>query len=42
MLRQNKGILSQRARTQEFKELTEDEADRIEAIYSAVFETVEA
>jgi hypothetical protein len=38
-LNQNNGRLSQRARTQEFSELTDEEAQRIEAIYSQSFET---
>jgi Fic family protein len=36
-LRQNQGRLSQRARTREFKDLTEEEVRRIEAIYSELF-----
>ncbi|MEF8943447.1 MAG: Fic family protein [Desulfohalobiaceae bacterium] len=36
-LRQNQGCLSRRARTREFKDLTEDEARRIEAIYAELF-----
>jgi hypothetical protein len=37
-LRQNKGHLSQRARTREFKELNKEEVRRIEAIYSELFD----
>jgi hypothetical protein len=36
-LSQNDGRLSQRARTQEFRELTEEEAQRVEAIYGEFF-----
>jgi hypothetical protein len=38
-LSQNGGRLSQRARAQEFSELTDEEARRVEAIYSQSFET---
>ncbi len=38
-LSQNDGRLSQRARAQEFSELTDEEARRVEAIYSQSFET---
>ena len=38
-LKQNTGVLSQRARTQEFAALTDAEARRIEAIYHACFES---
>ena len=38
-LSQNDGRLSQRARAQEFRELTDEEARRVEAIYSQSFET---
>jgi hypothetical protein len=38
-LSQNDGRLSQRARAQEFSELTDEEAQRVEAIYSQSFET---
>jgi hypothetical protein len=36
-LHQNGGTLSQRAREREFKELTDEEAERIETIYSETF-----
>ena len=36
-LSQNAGRLSQRARTQEFSELTDEEAQRVEAIYASEF-----
>lgn len=36
-LRQNQGVLSQRARRLEFKALTEQEADRIESVYADLF-----
>lgn len=36
-LRQNQGVLSQRARRREFKALTEQEADRIESVYADLF-----
>jgi hypothetical protein len=36
-LHQNGGRLSGRARGREFKELTDREAERVEAIYSEVF-----
>ena len=36
-LRQNQGRLSRRARARELRNLTEDEARRIEAIYSELF-----
>jgi len=38
-LSQNDGRLSQRARAQEFSALTDEEAQRVEAIYSQSFET---
>ena len=38
-LSQNDGHLSQRARAQEFSELTDEEAQRVETIYSQSFET---
>jgi hypothetical protein len=39
-LHQNDGRLSQPARTKEFAALTDDEAKRIEAIFSEVFSNV--
>jgi len=41
-LNQNGGKLSSRAREKEFRELTDEEASRIEAIYRDTFETGEA
>jgi hypothetical protein len=38
-LARNDGRLSQRARTKEFSELTDEEAQRVEAIYNQSFET---
>ncbi len=35
-LRQNDGVLSKRAREREFSELTDVEAERIEAIYAEI------
>jgi hypothetical protein len=40
-LSQNDGRLSQRARTQEFRELTDEEAQRVEAIYGESFKISE-
>ncbi|MDE2721458.1 Fic family protein [Candidatus Palauibacter polyketidifaciens] len=36
-LRQNRGTLSERARTGEFERLTADEAERVEALYASCF-----
>ncbi len=38
-LKQNRGVLSKRARDREFAELTDDEAVQFEAIYRELFET---